>query len=203
MKKITNQGIWSWSISFPRARVYGRKGLWVNLVPARVYGSETSGNEIRSREMYQLLSINYKSGGKIKLLIFLKNSILFLIIIFTTLTLPLPTSPHCNSCPRGPQGLPQGSPREKQEWSAVSFAARVATNKMAFEEGARHKSGPLKQQNKTHKHGRHRSKSEIDKTNKGKAAALSVEFRVSRLQVLLALQTCESSRIAGNKAVIY
>ena len=40
---------------------------------------------------------------------------------------------------------------------------------MAFEESAQHKSGPLKQQNKTHKHGRHRSKSEIDKTNKGRA----------------------------------
>ena len=53
------------------------------------------------------------------------------------------------------------------DWSAASFAARVATNKMAFEESTRHKSGPLKQQNKTHKHGRHRSKSEIDKTNKG------------------------------------
>ncbi|CAH3023579.1 unnamed protein product [Porites evermanni] len=39
---------------------------------------------------------------------------------------------------------------------------------MAFEESVRHKSGPLKQQNKTHKHGRHRSKSEIDKTNKGR-----------------------------------
>lgn len=48
-----------------------------------------------------------------------------------------------------------------------SFAARVAINKMAFEGNIRHKSGPLKQQNKTHKHGRHRSKSEIDKNNKG------------------------------------
>ena len=38
---------------------------------------------------------------------------------------------------------------------------------MAFEENTRHKSGPLKQQNKTHKHGRHRSKNEIDKNNKG------------------------------------
>ena len=43
---------------------------------------------------------------------------------------------------------------------------------MAFEESVRHKSGPLKQQNKTHKHGRHRSKSEIDKTNKGNIAVL-------------------------------
>ena len=30
-----------------------------------------------------------------------------------------------------------------------------------------HRSGLLKQSNKTHKHGRHRSKSEIDKNNKG------------------------------------
>lgn len=47
---------------------------------------------------------------------------------------------------------------------------------MAFEESGRHKSGPLKQQNKTHKHGRHRSKSEIDKTNKGTAVLLSIEL---------------------------
>lgn len=35
-------------------------------------------------------------------------------------------------------------------------------------EHASHRPGLLKQQNKSHKTGRHRSKSEIDKTNKGK-----------------------------------
>ena len=30
-----------------------------------------------------------------------------------------------------------------------------------------HKPGPLKQQNKSHKHGRHRTKGEIDKSQKG------------------------------------
>ena len=44
--------------------------------------------------------------------------------------------------------------------------ARVENN-MAFEQGSNHKHGPLKQQNKKHKHGRHRSKSEIDRVNKG------------------------------------
>lgn len=37
----------------------------------------------------------------------------------------------------------------------------------------KHKPGPLKQQNKTHKHGRHRSKGTMDKQNKGKAFLLS------------------------------
>ena len=40
-------------------------------------------------------------------------------------------------------------------------------NSMAFEQASNHKHGPLKQQNKKHKHGRHRSKSEIDRVNKG------------------------------------
>ena len=31
-----------------------------------------------------------------------------------------------------------------------------------------HKAGPLKQQNKAHKHGRHKTKGQVDKTNKGK-----------------------------------
>jgi pre-rRNA-processing protein TSR1 len=39
---------------------------------------------------------------------------------------------------------------------------------MAGGEQASHRPGLLKQQNKSHKNGRHRSKSEIDKNNKGK-----------------------------------
>lgn len=62
--------------------------------------------------------------------------------------------------------------------------ARVATNKMAFEENARHKAGPLKQQNKTHKHGRHRSKSEIDKNNKGTATLLSDELGFNCIETI-------------------
>nr|XP_058941723.1 pre-rRNA-processing protein TSR1 homolog [Pocillopora verrucosa] len=49
---------------------------------------------------------------------------------------------------------------------------------MALEEGIRHKSGPLKQQNKTHKHGRHRSKSEVDKTNKGRVGIKVISKKV-------------------------
>jgi len=33
-----------------------------------------------------------------------------------------------------------------------------------------HKSGPLKQQNKAHKHGRHRTKGQLDKSHKGNFA---------------------------------
>ncbi|XP_020618797.1 pre-rRNA-processing protein TSR1 homolog [Orbicella faveolata] len=50
---------------------------------------------------------------------------------------------------------------------------------MASEETTtRHKSGPLKQQNKTHKHGRHRSKSEIDKNNKGRVGVKIVSKKI-------------------------
>lgn len=57
---------------------------------------------------------------------------------------------------------------------------------MASEETTtRHKSGPLKQQNKTHKHGRHRSKSEIDKNNKGTVTLLSLELYVSCVKALI------------------
>ena len=59
---------------------------------------------------------------------------------------------------------------------------------MASEENStRHKSGPLKQQNKTHKHGRHRSKSEIDKSNKGTVTLLSLELHVSCVQTFMAV----------------
>ena len=34
----------------------------------------------------------------------------------------------------------------------------------------KHKSGPLKQSNKTHKHGRHKSKGEISASHKGEAS---------------------------------
>ena len=61
-------------------------------------------------------------------------------------------------------------------WSAASLWHVWCKSKMAFEESVRHKSGPLKQQNKTHKHGRHRSKSEIDKTNKGTESHLLYIF---------------------------
>jgi len=37
-----------------------------------------------------------------------------------------------------------------------------------------HRPGPLKQQNKTHKHGKHRSKSELEKATKGKVGAKTV-----------------------------
>jgi pre-rRNA-processing protein TSR1 len=43
---------------------------------------------------------------------------------------------------------------------------------MAGGEQASHRPGLLKQQNKSHKNGRHRSKSEIDKNNKGEAVYL-------------------------------
>lgn len=49
---------------------------------------------------------------------------------------------------------------------------------MAFEEKAYHKPGPLKQQNKAHKHGRHRSKREIDKANKGRVGVKFVSNKV-------------------------
>lgn len=45
---------------------------------------------------------------------------------------------------------------------------------MAGGEQASHRPGLLKQQNKSHKTGRHRSKSEIDKTNKGKQPPLAL-----------------------------
>ena len=61
---------------------------------------------------------------------------------------------------------------------------------MALEEGIRHKSGPLKQQNKTHKHGRHRSKSEVDKTNKGCMSVFSIMFRENCFSVLVEPQKC-------------
>ncbi|XP_059476926.1 pre-rRNA-processing protein TSR1 homolog [Neocloeon triangulifer] len=38
----------------------------------------------------------------------------------------------------------------------------------------RHRPGALKQQNKSHKHGRHRSKGSLDKVNKGKVAAKTI-----------------------------
>ena len=37
--------------------------------------------------------------------------------------------------------------------------------------GGGHRPGPLKQQNKTHKHGKHRSKGETEKAFKGKVGA--------------------------------
>lgn len=48
---------------------------------------------------------------------------------------------------------------------------------MAGGEQASHRPGLLKQQNKSHKNGRHRSKSEIDKTNKGK----NYQFTISNV----------------------
>jgi len=39
---------------------------------------------------------------------------------------------------------------------------------MAAEQQPKHKAGPLKQQNKTHKHGRHRTKGELEKSYKGR-----------------------------------
>lgn len=39
---------------------------------------------------------------------------------------------------------------------------------MTGNDQASHRPGLLKQQNKSHKNGRHRSKSEIDRTNKGR-----------------------------------
>lgn len=38
---------------------------------------------------------------------------------------------------------------------------------MALEGNVRHRPGVWKQQNKAHKHGRHRTKGEIDAANKG------------------------------------
>ena len=56
-------------------------------------------------------------------------------------------------------------------WSAVSSCSTwYSKNKMAVEKGTAntaHKAGPLKQQNKAHKQGRHRSKSGVDKQNRG------------------------------------
>lgn len=65
---------------------------------------------------------------------------------------------------------------------------------MASEETTtRHKSGPLKQQNKTHKHGRHRSKSEIDKNNKGTVTLLSLELYVSCVKTFVAVSSFTQS----------
>lgn len=65
---------------------------------------------------------------------------------------------------------------------------------MASEETTtRHKSGPLKQQNKTHKHGRHRSKSEIDKNNKGTITLLSLELYVSCVKAFVAVSSFTQS----------
>ncbi len=61
---------------------------------------------------------------------------------------------------------------------------------MAGGEQASHRPGLLKQQNKSHKSGRHRSKSEIDKTNKGKKSVL---FCVGKKNYVCFLQA-ESGR---------
>ncbi|XP_074621651.1 pre-rRNA-processing protein TSR1 homolog [Acropora palmata] len=52
---------------------------------------------------------------------------------------------------------------------------------MAFEEASNHKHGPLKQQNKKHKHGRHRSKSEIDRVNKGRVGVKIVSKKIRQI----------------------
>ena len=45
---------------------------------------------------------------------------------------------------------------------------------MSGREQASHRPGLLKQQNKSHKNGKHRSKSEIDKNNKGDYLVLNI-----------------------------
>ncbi|XP_066918428.1 pre-rRNA-processing protein TSR1 homolog [Clytia hemisphaerica] len=44
-----------------------------------------------------------------------------------------------------------------------------------------HKSGPLKQQNKSHKHGRHRTKGQVDKSHKGKVDVKSLSKKNKNL----------------------
>ena len=52
---------------------------------------------------------------------------------------------------------------------SVEYSKHIVLFKMAAEDvkQGKHKPGPLKQQNKPHKHGRHRTKGQIDNTNKG------------------------------------
>ena len=45
---------------------------------------------------------------------------------------------------------------------------------------AAHRPGPLKQQNKTHKHGKHKSKGESDKTFKGKVGVKTLSKRAKK-----------------------
>ena len=45
-----------------------------------------------------------------------------------------------------------------------------------------HRPGPLKQQNKTHKHGKHKSKGETDKAFKGKVGAKTLSKRAKKAQ---------------------
>ena len=47
---------------------------------------------------------------------------------------------------------------------------------------AAHRPGPLKQQNKTHKHGKHKSKGETDKAFKGKVGAKTLSKRARKAQ---------------------
>ena len=80
----------------------------------------------------------------------------------------------------------QGEPSERAQVcsrSAVSILiARAAKSKMAVDgENHRHKAGPLKQQNKSHKRGRHRSHREIEAQNKGNSILYNQQNHVAPL----------------------
>ena len=61
-----------------------------------------------------------------------------------------------------------------------SEKTRVQNFKMAKESSGQHqhKPGPLKQQNKSHKHGRHKTKGMLDTISKGSCFILNIHVRI-------------------------
>uniref|UniRef100_A0A915JTV0 Uncharacterized protein n=1 Tax=Romanomermis culicivorax TaxID=13658 RepID=A0A915JTV0_ROMCU len=68
--------------------------------------------------------------------------------------------------------------------------------------GDGHRSGLLKQQNKTHKTGRHRSKGQVEKDSKGNFLICLSRGLFDGVNIVLSLQSCRTTRDLSQSAIM-